>query len=78
MLVFLLRTQHTTAKHALMDLRLYLEIPWPPESPVQHPSRSEINLFFKYYDPQAESLKYVGHRYVPKSLKVGGTAAGCY
>ncbi|KAF6255465.1 hypothetical protein COO60DRAFT_1641474 [Scenedesmus sp. NREL 46B-D3] len=63
-------TGHTTAKHALMDLRLYLEIPWPAESPVQNPSRHEINLFFKYYDPQAESLKYVGHRYVPKSLKV--------
>lgn len=55
-----------------MDLRLYLEIPWPPESPVQTPNRQEINLFFKYYDPQAESLKYVGHRYVLKSYKVGG------
>jgi hypothetical protein len=55
-----------------MDLRLYLEIPWPPEAPVQAYSRHEINLFFKYYDPQDESLKYVGHRYVQKSLKVSG------
>lgn len=59
-----------------MDLRLYLEIPWPPESPVQAPTRTDINLFFKYYDPQAESFKYVGHRYVPKNVKVS-SRRGC-
>lgn len=54
-----------------MDLRFYLEIPWPESLSVQPPStRQDINLFFKYYDPEAETLKYVGHRYVPRNLKV--------
>jgi hypothetical protein len=40
------------AKHALMDLRFYLEMPWPPTMREQVPQRNDINLFFKYYDWQ--------------------------
>jgi hypothetical protein len=36
----------------MMDLRLYLEVPWPPSIPEQQPLRTEINLFFKFYDWQ--------------------------
>lgn len=66
----LFAVQHTTAKHALMDLRFYLEIPWPQHMSTQTPSRNDINLFFKYYDAEAETLRYVGHRYVPRNMKV--------
>mgnify|MGYP001810983487 CR=1 FL=1 len=44
--------QSANAKHAMMDLRLYLEVPWPPSIPEQQPLRTEINLFFKFYDWQ--------------------------
>jgi hypothetical protein len=42
--------QAANAKHALMDLRFYLEVPWPPSTAEQVPTRSDINLFFKFYD----------------------------
>jgi hypothetical protein len=42
--------QAANAKHALMDLRFYLEVPWPPGTTEQVPARSDINLFFKFYD----------------------------
>lgn len=42
--------QAANAKHALMDLRFYLEVPWPPSGIEQTPTRSDINLFFKFYD----------------------------
>lgn len=35
-----------------MDLRFYLEMPWPPSMREQVPQRNDINLFFKYYDWQ--------------------------
>jgi hypothetical protein len=45
--------QAAAAKSALMDLRFYLELNWPPDIKRQGPcTSSEINLFFKYYDPQ--------------------------
>ncbi len=60
-----------TPKHALMDLRLYLETPWPdPAASLHKPTRTEMLLFFKYYDPAAESLTYVGHLFAPKAARV--------
>lgn len=44
-------TTHTS-KHALMDLRLYLETPWPdPGGQLHKPSRTDMLLFFKFYNP---------------------------
>jgi hypothetical protein len=58
-----------------MDLRLYLELPWPQTAVLpKTPSRQDINLFFKYYDPLQETLKYVGHLYVPKTFQVRPSA----
>lgn len=54
-----------------MDLRLYLETPWPDASaPLHKPARNEMLLFFKYYDPAAETLKYVGHLFAPKAARM--------
>ena len=59
------------AKHAIMDLRLYLETPWPDTSaPLHKPGKNEILLFFKFYDPDAESLRYVGHLFAPKAARL--------
>jgi len=58
-----------------MDLRLYLELPWPQAAILpKAPSRQDINLFFKYYDPLKETLKYVGHLYGPKTFQVRPSA----
>jgi hypothetical protein len=63
-------TTHTS-KHALMDLRLYLETPWPdPAGPLHKPGRNEMLLFFKHYDPEAEALRYVGHLFAPKAARM--------
>jgi ICP0-binding domain of Ubiquitin-specific protease 7 len=53
-----------------MDLRLYLETPWPPGTELKPSRANDITLFFKYYDPWSETLRYVGHKYVPRSIKV--------
>lgn len=59
------------SKHSLLDLRLYLETPWPdPSAPLKKPARNEMLLFFKYYDPKAETLAYVGHLYAPKAARM--------
>jgi hypothetical protein len=63
-------TTHTS-KHALMDLRLYLETPWPdPAASLHKPQRNEILMFFKHYDPAAETLRYVGHLFAPKAARM--------
>ena len=54
-----------------MDLRLYLETPWPdPSKPLHKASRSEALLFFKFYDPATETLRYVGHLFAPKACRM--------
>ena len=59
------------SKHSLLDLRLYLETPWPdPTASLHKPGRNEVLLFFKHYDPIAEELRYVGHLFAPKAARM--------
>eukprot|EP00877_Chromochloris_zofingiensis_P003568 jgi/Chrzof1/13211/Cz07g24170.t1 len=60
------------SKHALMDLKLFLETPLPDASADLHKvnPRQEILLFFKYYDPATGSLSYCGRMYAPKQLQM--------
>ena len=61
-----------TSKHSLMDLRLYMETPWPDAgAPVSQPKPNDILMFLKYYDPLKEELRFCGHMYVDKTLMVG-------
>lgn len=60
-----------TSKHSLMDLRLYMETPWPDAgAPVSQPKPNDILMFLKYYDPLKEELRFCGHMYVDKTLMV--------
>lgn len=61
----------TASKHALIDLRLYLETPWPePSKPLPALNKNNILLFLKYYDAAAETLQYVGHLFAPRAARM--------
>lgn len=60
-----------TTKHALMDLKLFLETPFPePAAPLHKVSKHEIFLFFKLYEPQTETLTYVGRLFAHKNMRL--------
>ena len=53
-------------------LNLFLETATPtPEYPLEELTEEKLLLFFKFYDPADESLKYVGRLLAPKNCKVG-------
>ena len=53
-------------------LNLFLETAMPtPEYPLEELTEEKLLLFFKFYDPADESLKYVGRLLAPKNCKVG-------
>lgn len=59
-----------TTKHALMDLKLYLESPSETTGSLFKISKHDIFLFFKMYDPQTETLAYVGRFFAHKNTKL--------
>ncbi|KAK9823704.1 hypothetical protein WJX72_004794 [[Myrmecia] bisecta] len=62
-----------TYRNGVTDLRLYLEVPHAaqsPTSPLLPISKNEILLFFKFYDPLTETLRYAGRGFAHKTTKV--------
>ncbi|GJP56486.1 hypothetical protein CLOM_g15553 [Closterium sp. NIES-68] len=65
----------SVSKAHTMDLRLFLEgtpsSPDRPLVPLHERAKDDILLFFKFYDPVAETLKYVGRLFVKLGQKPG-------
>ena len=54
-------------------LNLFLETATPtPEYPLEELTEEKLLLFFKFYDPADESLKYVGHLHQVVGPPLGG------
>ncbi|MEW5319855.1 MAG: hypothetical protein WDW38_010976 [Sanguina aurantia] len=62
-------------KHALMDLKLYLETPVEGETTLLKLGKDDIMVFIKHYDPVTETLRLVGHLILPRTAKVGACTA---
>ena len=74
-------TQSSANKQSLMDLKLYLETPKhfsgssPPDLPLHKLDKSQMLLFFKFYDPATQTLRCGGgggggvDHPVPESLR---------
>jgi len=58
--------ENNIVKHAVADLRLFLE-PLQPNGELAKIEKNEILLFFKFYNPETEELSYVGCRFMHKN-----------
>ncbi|CAI7812546.1 unnamed protein product [Closterium sp. NIES-53] len=65
----------SVSKAHAVDLRLFLEgtpsSPDRPLVPLHERAKDDILLFFKFYDPVTETLRYVGHLFVKLGQKPG-------
>mmetsp|Transcript_35695 Transcript_35695/g.79387 ORF Transcript_35695/g.79387 Transcript_35695/m.79387 type:complete len:1131 (+) Transcript_35695:131-3523(+) len=68
-------------KHAIMDLKLFLEVPithskerlrweYDPSKELLARAKHDILVFFKFYDPKTEELRHVGRAYLHKNTKL--------
>lgn len=65
------REQLPVSKRSLMDIVLFLEVPFPDKTvPLAPLSNRHIMLFLKFYEPMTESMTYVGRINALKSSRV--------